>query len=92
MEVILVKFVTLNYPRLEINSKLREKIKWTFPWVKHNSKVVLDGPTSRFVYRIYDPENELQDLFDEVAMKWAKVVFSKERVFVILGQFKLRLN
>jgi len=67
MEVILVKFVTLNYPQLEINSKLREKIKWTFPWVKHNSKVVLDGPTSRFVYRIYDPENELQDLFDEAA-------------------------
>ena len=57
-----MKFVTLNYPQLEINSKLREKIKWTFPWVKHNSKVVLDGPTSRFVYRIYDPENELQEV------------------------------
>jgi len=62
-----MKFVTLNYPQLEINSKLREKIKWTFPWVKNNSKVVLDGPTSRFVYTIYDPENELQDLFDEVS-------------------------
>ena len=60
-----MKFVTLNYPRLKINSKLREKIKWTFPWVKHDSKVTIKFISP--IYKIYDPENELQDLFDEVA-------------------------
>ena len=62
-----MKFVTLNYPRLEINSKLREKIKWTFPWVKHDNKVIFNPIISYTPLKIYDPENELPALFDEVA-------------------------
>ena len=76
MEVILVKFVTLNYPRqkIEPNRKMRELIDAYFGWVEHDARVVLDkghhwlsSPDVDKVYRIYDPENEFQELFDEVS-------------------------
>jgi hypothetical protein len=42
MEVILVKFVTLNYPRqkTEPNRKMRELIDAYFGWVEHDARVV----------------------------------------------------
>lgn len=69
-----VKFVTLNYPRqkTEPNRKIRELIDAYFGWVEHDARVVT-GIWNRYtntqspVYRIYDPENELQELFDEVS-------------------------
>ena len=67
MEVILVKFVTLNYPRkkTEPNRKMRELIDAYFGWVEHEARVVTG---QGFVYRIDDLENELQELFDEVTI------------------------
>ena len=72
MEVILVNFVTLNYPRqkTEPNRKMRELIDAYFGWVEHDARVVTGiwntyTNTQTPVYRIYDPENEFQDLFDE---------------------------
>lgn len=77
MEVIRVKFVTLNYPRqkTEPNRKMRELIDAYFGWVEHDARVVtgvwghhwLSSPDVDKVYRIYDPENEFQELFDEVS-------------------------
>ena len=68
----MVKFVTLNYPRkkTEPNRKMRELIEAYFGWVEHDARVVtgiwnIYTNTQTPVYRIYDPENELQELFDE---------------------------
>tara|TARA_B100001287_G_scaffold272544_1_gene274410 strand:+ start:6380 stop:6754 length:375 start_codon:yes stop_codon:yes gene_type:complete len=68
----MVKFVTLNYPRqkTEPNRKMRELIDAYFGWVEHDARVVtgiwnIYTNTQTPVYRIYDPENELQELFDE---------------------------
>ena len=67
-----MKFVTLNYPRqkTEPNRKIRELIDAYFGWVEHDARVVTGMGTFfplQTVYRIYDPENELQELFDEVS-------------------------
>tara|TARA_A100001201_G_scaffold102773_2_gene88179 strand:+ start:8239 stop:8625 length:387 start_codon:yes stop_codon:yes gene_type:complete len=72
MEVILVKYVTLNYPRqkTEPNRKMREVIDGYFGWVEHDARVVTgiwSDWTQTPVYRIYDPQNELQELFDDVS-------------------------
>ena len=74
MEVILVNFVTLNYPRqkTEPNRKMRELIDAYFGWVEHDARVVtgiwsIYTNTQTPVYRIYDPENEFQELFDEMS-------------------------
>lgn len=71
MEVILVKFVTLNYPRFktEINPKMRKRIDAYFEWVEHDTRVLIDYKPwgVELGYKIYDPEHELQDLFDEVS-------------------------
>ena len=72
--MILVKFVTLNYPRqkTEPNRKMRELIDAYFGWVEHDARVVT-GIWNTYtniqtpVYRIYDPKNEFQELFDEVS-------------------------
>ena len=72
-----MKFVTLTYPRqkTEPNRKMRELIDAYFGWVEHDARVVTSvwghhwhsSPDVDKVYRIYDPENEFQELFDEVS-------------------------
>ena len=71
MEVRHMKFVTLNYPRrkTEPNRKMRDKLKWTFPWVKHGQQVNLGSRENSIgsAYRIYDLEDTLQELFEQSA-------------------------
>ena len=71
MEVRHMKFVTLNYPRrkTEPNRKMRDKLKWTFPWVKHGQQVILGSRENSIgsAYRIYDPEDTLQEEFEQSA-------------------------
>ena len=67
-----MKFVTLNYPRqkTEPNRKMRELIDAYFGWVEHDARVVKGVwgyGVEEEVYRIYDPENELQELFHEMS-------------------------
>jgi hypothetical protein len=64
-----MKIRSLNYPRV-INKnveKMRDKIKWTFPWVKHGHQVTNGWPQYNWVCTIYDPENKLQEYFEESA-------------------------
>lgn len=67
-----MKFVTLNYPRqkTEPNRKMRELIDAYFGWVEHDARVVKGVwgyGVEEEVYRIYDPENEFQEIFDEAS-------------------------
>jgi hypothetical protein len=82
MEVILVKFVTLNYPRRKSkpNRKMRKSIDVYFGWVEHDARVVKGVwgyGVEEEVYRIYDPENELQELFDEASTWMARFEVSE---------------
>ena len=82
MEVILVKFVTLNYPRRKSkpNRKMRKSIEVYFGWVEHDARVVKGVwgyGVEEEVYRIYDPENELQELFDEASTWMARFEVSE---------------
>ena len=69
-----MKIRSLNYPRVPrvINKnveKMRDKLKWTFPWVKHGQQVILGSRENSIgsAYRIYDPEDTLQELFEQSA-------------------------
>jgi len=83
----MVKFVTLNYPRqkTEPNRKMQEIIDTYFGWVEHDARVVIGvwnywyfpDETAPPVYRIYDPENELQELFDEASTWMARFEVSE---------------
>lgn len=59
---------TLNYPKKlpKSNWLMQEKLKWTFPWVKHGQKVKVIG-RGYSGEKIYDPSNRLQKYFDEVS-------------------------